>query len=278
MILNAYVHKDDFIDTFEDAITFFKSIGYIDLNNDALWKWSSILYALYNIGIKETDTVVDIGGGRSPLTKILSNKCHIINVDNAGRNGNWFPLNDRDEYIKSTGIKSITENITYADMDFFDWCKTREDNSVDFFLDSCSVIHFNICTGKSKNDGCHRVRQEVTRILKSGGHFVVASDLLHPIHKSQMGLEYNKGEFLYFENLINLYNHGDLHIYGDVDFSFEEDFDTNILQIDPSLLNYNKLNHMYYPDKEDWQTFCHFEGSCGYNLALGRFTFVKDNI
>lgn len=69
-LLNSYIHKDDFKTIFEAYIDFFREFGYGDLNNDALWKWSSILYSLEILGVKESDIVVDIGGGKSPIAKI----------------------------------------------------------------------------------------------------------------------------------------------------------------------------------------------------------------
>jgi SAM-dependent methyltransferase len=274
MILNSFIKKDDFRKEFSPYIQWFTDIGYIDLNNDALWKWSSILYSIDELKIPYWSTCVDIGGGKSPLTRILSNRYVVTNVDKYP-GGNWFPLNDGGNYIKSTGINYVEKHITYADQDFFDWAKGIESNSVDFMYDSCSVIHFDVQSTMSKNDGCFKVVQEVNRILKPGGYFIVTSDILHPIHKSTISVDENRGEFLYLENLMSLYNHGDMKTFEEVDLTFDEDFNNNILHIDPNLPNYNKLNHIYY-GKEDWQTFCHYEGSCSYNLARGRCVFKKE--
>lgn len=274
MTFTSYIHKDDLRVTFKDYVDFLYAKGYGDLNNDALWKWSSIMYSLDNLGLKSSDKVVDIGGGRSPLTKILSNECHITNVD-INPNGNWFPLNEDGDYIKASNLYSEPDNMMYVNMNFLDWSKDQPDSSIDFMYDSCSIIHFDTGSTIAKNDGCFKVIEEVYRLLKPFGYFIVASDLLHPIHKNEISLKDNKGEFLYFDNLLDIYSYKDMVLFGQPDFSFEEDFNTNILEVDPTIPNYNKLNHNFYSNKEDWQTFCHKEAWA--NLTRGRCVFIKDS-
>lgn len=275
MIMNSQVRKDDFSTTFKPYIDVFTEVGYRSLNNDALWKWSSILWSLDQFPISKDDICVDIGGGMSPLTKIISNTCKIINVDKY-RGGNWFPLNENGEFINSTGLNSNPKNIEYVDADFFDWANSAQDESADFMYDSCSVIHFNVKHDYSMNDGCFETLKQVERILKPGGIFIVASDLLHPIHKDSIPIEDNKGEFLYYENMMRLYSRGKLFPVGGIGLNLEQDFYTNILEVDPSLANFHKLNNLFYQGKEDWQTFCHYEGSCLSNLSIGRFVFRKE--
>lgn len=270
MILNSYVHKDDFQTIYKDAITFFNNIGYGDLNNDALWKWSTILYSLYNLGLKDTDKVVDIGGGHSPLTKILSNKCQITNVDIGG---NWFPIGANGEYVKSLGIKCKQENIIHANQDFFEWCKTVEDNSIDFMYDSCSVIHFDTNSKLSYNDGCHRAGIEIARILKPGGFFICASDILHPLYEDQ---KESKGEFLHLIDLITTYIRlKGINQYGGTNLTWDEELNY-VLTVNTSLPYHVRLNNLYYPGIKEWKTFCHYEEYCHSTLTMGRFVLRKD--
>lgn len=273
MILNSLIKKNDFSFTFKEQIDSFNRIGYGDLNNDALWKWSAILYSLNVLGVNEDNTVVDIGGGRSPLTKIISNTCEIINVDKYP-GGNWFPLGANGDYFKSQGIAYNPNNIRYADRDFLEWAKEQPDNSFDFMYDSCSVIHFDVKSTHSLNDGCAETIAQVERLLKPGGYFIATSDLLHPMYLDKISMQDNKGEFLYIENMLNMYNFGSLKTYGDTDLTLESDFYTNILNISTSLHNYNKLNHSFY-GIEDWQTFSNYEGTCGFNLVRGRMVLRK---
>ena len=50
-----------------------------------------------------------------------------------------------------------------------------EEDSVDIFLDSCSVTHFNFIN--NSNPGWANVFRPVQRILKPGGFFIVSSDI-----------------------------------------------------------------------------------------------------
>ena len=128
MILNSYITKKDFSTTFKEQMDSFNSIGYGNLNNDALWKWSAILYSLDALGLDVGDSVVDIGGGRSPLTKILSSVCFITNVDKYP-GGNWFPLNSLGDYEGTQyPFTYNADSISYIDKDFLEWAETVPDN------------------------------------------------------------------------------------------------------------------------------------------------------
>jgi SAM-dependent methyltransferase len=221
------------------------------------------------------DSVVDIGGGRSPLTKILSNICFITNVDKYP-NGNWFPLNSMGDYEQvQYPLPFIPENVAYIDKDFLEWAETVPDNSFDYMYDSCSVIHFEHTSFKAKNDGCYKVGLEVKRLLKPGGYYIVASDLLHPMYKNLVSIDQNIGEFLYLENMIAVYSQAGLNLFGDINLDLDSEFYTNILTPSANVSNYNRLNHKFY-NLEDWQTFANYEGTCGLNLVRGRMCFKKE--
>ena len=116
---------------------------------------------------------------------------------------------------------------------------------------------------------------EVKRLLKPGGYFITASDLLHPMYKNLVSVDQNIGEFLYLENMIAVYSQAGLKLFGDVDLSLHQDFYTNILTPSADISNYNRLNHKFY-NLEAWQTFANYEGTCGANLVRGRMCFKKD--
>lgn len=276
MILNSHITKDDFKVTFKEQIDSFNAQGYGNLNNDALWKWSAILFSLNALGLDTGHSVVDIGGGRSPLTKIISNVCFITNVDKYP-GGNWFPLNEAGDYIQATSpVEFKSENISYIDKDFLEWAATVPDNSFDYMYDSCSVIHFEHTFLKAKNDGCYKVGQEVKRLLKPGGYFVATSDLMHPMYKNMVSVDQNVGEFLYLENMISVYLLSGLVQFGETNLELDQDFYTNILTPSSNLSNYTRLNHTFY-GLQDWQTFSNYEGTCGLNLVRGRMCFKKES-
>ena len=59
--------------------------------------------------------------------------------------------------------------------DAIEFLTDYEDDSVDIFLDSCSVTHFNFIN--NSNPGWANVFRSVQRILKPGGFFIVSSDI-----------------------------------------------------------------------------------------------------
>jgi len=226
MIFNTYARTTDFEKDFKILINTYNQMGYGDLNCDALWKWSAILYAFEHIGdIKKKDFVaIDVGGGFSPLHFLLSNSGRVINVDNAF-DQNWFPVKDDHTYVNAGPFKYNKENIQYKEMNFSEYIKQVPDNSIDFVYDSCSIIHFH---PRNKtihlNYGCHLAGKEIYRVLKPNGYFLVSSDVLHPIMENTIGAEKNRGEWLYPKNMAAIYTKCKFKIFGESNFEIEEFF------------------------------------------------------
>lgn len=85
---------------------------------------------------------VDIGGGLSPLHFIFSNYGEVTNVELNGFKSAWFPTNADGFYLESSSIEHNRKNIRYVQDDFISYAKKIPDNSIDFFYDGCSLIHY----------------------------------------------------------------------------------------------------------------------------------------
>ena len=172
--------KTNHLITLKDELDYFSKVGY-KLNLDGLWKWASIWKVIKQLGLLEKPfRCVDIGGGLSPLHFIFSSYGEVTNVELAGFKSTWFPTNADGFYIESPGIEHNKNNIRYVQDDFISYAKTIPDNSIDFFYDGCSLIHFNPQKRFSHNDGVSTAMREVTRALKPGGYFISASHVAHP--------------------------------------------------------------------------------------------------
>jgi SAM-dependent methyltransferase len=165
-------------------------LGYGNLNYDALWKWASILDFFYSTNFKNAK-ILDIGGGHSPISFILDKEHDITNID-INFSDAWFPLNIGFGDIRNSKIKIIESN-------FFNACKNFENQTFDVIIDGCSIIHFD--TNKENlNRGLQRALEEIKRLLKPEGCFIICSDSLYP--EPPINIE-NSGEMLYPEQLYN---------------------------------------------------------------------------
>lgn len=167
---------------FGDGYVCLKTLGYGDINVDALWKWSAILsivHALYNDRKKEDLSFVEIGGGLSPIHHILSTNFKIANVDRNYKD-NWFPTAWL-FYSEAQSTPTKSENITYVQRDFNAYAASLEPCSIDLFIDCCSIIHFDKQNKLGfHNDGCAIAGQYIYEALKPGGRFITACDVAHP--------------------------------------------------------------------------------------------------
>jgi hypothetical protein len=132
---------------------------YHSKKTDALIKWVGILEAFESIK-NNYDTIVNIGCGIDSLPiyfSKFSDNCYAIDL------GEINPEN------KNHNIKSRNIN-------FFDWNELT-DNSVDIFIDSCAVTHFNVeSNSEYKNIGITKTFEKVSSLLKDGGYFIITTD------------------------------------------------------------------------------------------------------
>jgi len=210
----------------KNELDFLDDIGYGDLNYDAIWKWATILHIIKHFEFLNKEgknfKCVDIGGGLSPLHFILSNYGEVYNVEMNGFEKTWFPTKNK-IYINATDkFKYNKDNIFYIKDDFLKWVKTVEHNSIDFYFDSCSLIHFKPTKINSYNDGIVECMPNIYNSLKKDGLFISASDVAHPEKMESFDMIYPK-------HLAKCYNICDgLNFYDDnPNWDIDEYFLTN---------------------------------------------------
>ena len=147
--------------------------NYLDSNNlrkrygdrpDSLWykedcyvKWASCLMMFDDVK-RPAIKVVDLGVGDGPIAHAISHQGYdVVGVDLTRVNHPYQSL------------------VVMVLKDAIEFIKGYEDETVDVFLDSCSVTHFNFTS--TTNDGWASVFKSVKRILKPGGYFLVSSDI-----------------------------------------------------------------------------------------------------
>lgn len=200
---NSYVDQDD-LKQCSKEIDYLISVGYGDLNFDAIYKWAVILNTIEEIGLNSKKCLcIEVGGGLSPVPLILSNKHKVTDVD-IQHDITWFPIkkgtkehkystleynNDNIEYIKtnqkivdktlkarhrygryigdSYDIKYISKYNPY-----YDYLKTLDSNSIDFICDTSSRLHLI--------DNNENIIKEMYRVIKPGGYVIKVSDVAHP--------------------------------------------------------------------------------------------------
>ena len=76
---------------------------------------------------------------------------------------------DIDHLVQQSLVKMVLGDVLYE-------FKEIPDESVDVFIDSCAVTHFDP-KGYYENKGWKEVAYGVSRALKSGGRFILSSDV-----------------------------------------------------------------------------------------------------
>jgi len=199
---NSYVDQDD-LKQCSKEIDYLISVGYGDLNFDAIYKWAVILNTIEEIGLNSKKcNCIEVGGGLSPIPLILSNK-HIVTDVDIQHNATWFPIKKVDKIYNKAKLEFNKDNIKYikskdklvgqqqakhrfgryigmaADVKiinkynpYCDYFNSIEDNTVDFICDTSSRIHL-------LNDKV-TILNEMYRVLKPGGYIIMVSDVSHP--------------------------------------------------------------------------------------------------
>ena len=143
-------------------------------HDDAILKWISILREFKSIG-GENLKVVDLGAGPASLPHIISSLGHDVTA---------IDIADIDHLINQSLVKMVLGDVLYE-------LKEIPDESVDVFIDSCAVTHF----APSGNSGWKQVAEGVSRALKSGGSFILSSDV---------DLNATDGEFITPQRIIDI--------------------------------------------------------------------------
>lgn len=168
-------------------------------NDDALMKWC--LIADYFEKLDQTGkTVVDLGCSSSPLPHIISSRGHdVTGID----------ISDVSHSFSGSLVRMVL-NDALAEV------KDMENNSVDYFVDSCAVTHFNGShTNKINNQGWKDIAEQVYRVLKPGGKFIIVSDV---------DVKNEFGEFIKPELVVKLIESSGLTLIGPCDYSEPDPF------------------------------------------------------
>ena len=128
-------------------------------HDDAILKWISILREFKSIGGSNLK-VVDLGAGPASLPHIISSLGHDVTA---------IDIADIDHLVQQSLVKMVLGDVLYE-------LKEIPDESVDVFIDSCAVTHFDP-KGYYENKGWREVAYGVSRALKSGGRFILSSDV-----------------------------------------------------------------------------------------------------
>ena len=128
-------------------------------HDDAILKWISILREFKSIGGNNLK-VVDLGAGPASLPHIISSLGHDVTA---------IDIADIDHLVQQSLLKMVLGYVLYE-------LKEIPDESVDVFIDSCAVTHFDP-KGYYENQGWREVAYGVSRALKSGGRFILSSDV-----------------------------------------------------------------------------------------------------
>lgn len=271
------------LEDMREYFNYFDSIKYGNLNFDALWKWSGILDVIFKLEKDvKFDTCVDIGGGLSPIHLILSNYGKVINVDDCshtdGRCSAWFPVKDNSVfYEESEGFEYKEENIEYVNSDFIKWIKDIPDNSIDLFVDGCSLIHVNPTSEYSFHDGVSEVAHHMKRTLKKGGHFISTCDVYNPkLRENYPSIMRNDGvTFPHF--LYKLYNKAGLVPLDEGDYEVEKFYQNFENRVKPvqGAPNHKRLNPEYSTQKH-LPRYHAFQQKQDLPMLIARFVFKKD--
>ena len=128
-------------------------------HDDAILKWISILREFKSIG-RSNLKVVDLGAGPASLPHIISSLGHDVTA---------IDIADIDHLVQQSLVKMVLGDVLYE-------LKEIPDESIDVFIDSCAVTHFDP-KGYYENKGWREVAYGVSRALKSVGRFILSSDV-----------------------------------------------------------------------------------------------------
>ncbi|EKX50841.1 hypothetical protein GUITHDRAFT_134947 [Guillardia theta CCMP2712] len=185
---NRVMRRNDFC-SLQEEVDALRDIGYC-LNQDAIYKWAAILKTVRvlqeehqtssSMGLPPTFSSIDVGGGSSPLQFFMSQKGSVTNID-INFLSSWFPIDGEGIYARADKSKLVfnRSNIHKIEGELLPELMRVPDGSIDLVYDACSLIHMWRHFARPEQ-GLERAVQEIHRILRPGGFFVVVSDVAHP--------------------------------------------------------------------------------------------------
>lgn len=163
-------------------------------NDDCTYK-NFVIYDFVLNSDGGREKFVDCGSGPSPLAWLL---CDFF------KEGHMIDISVKNHFRK--------ENLHHNIGDFFSYMETHDDNSIDYALDGCSIIHFEY--SKDRNSGLEKAAEVLSRKIKPGGYLVIASDVIPHLSTSYHG----QSEFLKVDDMIKIYEDRGLKLIGDFNY------------------------------------------------------------
>jgi SAM-dependent methyltransferase len=166
-------------------------------------KWTFIANYFQELD-EENKIVVDLGCSSSPLPHIVSSLGHDVTGIDISDVGHSF----------SGSLVRMILNDALAEV------KEMDDNTVDYFVDSCAVTHFNRAhSDKINNQGWKDISEQIYRVLKPGGKFIIVSDV---------DIKNEFGEFIKPELVVKLIESSGLTLLGACDYSEPDPFTMHV--------------------------------------------------
>lgn len=193
---------------------------HIDLwgKDDAILKWLSVLEEVKSLNRKKLK-VVDLGSGSGCTPHIIASWGYDVTAIDIS-NINHFCLNSL--------VKMVLNDVLIE-------IKDMQDSTVDVFTDVCAVTHFNAShTSDIPNIGWKEVADQVYRVLKTKGKFIVSTDV---------NIDNDFGEFIKPKKIIDIVEGCGLKLKGNYDKESENtDFyiDYNQVKLQVACLVFEK--------------------------------------
>ena len=175
-----------------------KDVGGFELNDPG-----PTLSVQRGRGLKNK-VVCDIGCGNSPMSLIFSQ---------VGAHVHAVTMQPESPESQHPGVVDSPHITLKTNTDYLSYSKANlADNSVDIFLDGCSITHFMNTSDVSHRDACYFVGKEIVRTMKDDGHFIVTSD----VTLDEEGNLFEHDGFISMRKMIETYESVGLRVHGPI--------------------------------------------------------------
>lgn len=165
--------------------------------DDAMLKWISVLDEVRSLGEKKLK-VVDLGSGAGCTPHIISSWGHDVTA---------IDISTINHLCTNSLVKMVLNDALIE-------LKEMKDSSVNVFIDVCAVTHFNEkCSDTVANLGWKEVADQVYRVLKKNGRFIISTDV---------NIDNDFGEFIKPEKIIEILESSGLKLIGTYDKESED--------------------------------------------------------
>jgi SAM-dependent methyltransferase len=178
---------------------------HIDLwgKDDAILKWLSVLEEVRSLNRKRLK-LVDLGSGSGCTPHIIASWGYDVTA---------IDISNISHFCPNSLVKMVLNDVLIE-------IKDMPDASVDVFTDVCAVTHFNAShTSDIPNVGWKEVADQVYRVLKSKGKFIISSDV---------NIDNDFGEFIKPEKIIKIVESSGLKLKG----TYDKESETTDFHID----------------------------------------------